>query len=727
MIVKKKIEKILIFSSSKDEFNKVSALLTDLGYASFHADTSDAVFSILGQELIRIAFVDVSQEPEEKLKVIEDIKRRYENIGIVVISTNIGDKNILKSFMLGAVHFMIKPADWNRMPLVISATLERLKMDSQTREQLDKLERDLDITNAALDNSNNIVEQIFIDNVKSFVGLIETRDYQVGRHCKRVSTFSIAISERYEIKDRVKREIEIGALLHDIGKIGLPDKILSKTHNYFAYQNLTGTERAKYEQHPIIGQEAVDTVSMLSNVASYVRHHHERFDGEGYPDKQEEFLIPLGARIIGLVDAYDKIIFRASKSKQKEAEEVFLKYLNKQRGKIFDPEAAEKLVEFINDFKKKEFSRELSLSVKDVEPDMILARDVHTKGGVLVISQYEKISESDAERLKGFLNTNMITEKLFIYDSSRIFNKSSTFTSAKRVAAPKPVQISGNIMKDINALKDFKTLPELHSYTMDYLEDTKSTRFDLADIIKKDPVMVLKILRIANSPFFGGNRDVKTVEKAISQIGFKEIKNIVGSLGVFEEKNYRKDRYSRKAFWEHMVGCGIICRFIAKQIEAKHIEEYYIAGMLHDLGKLIFDQLYPDKFLQVIELVEEKSIFYRKAERQIFDFTHEEVGEYIVEKWNFPDIIKDAVRNHHSPVDSKVDPVLVSAVHFADIIAHILHVGESGDKLVGKYERFAEQNLGLTLTYMETLIPDIEDELEKYLELITITDVSKAI
>ena len=68
-------------------------------------------------------------------------------------------------------------------------------------------------------------------------------------------------------------------------------------------------------------------------------------------------------------------------------------------------------------------------------------------------------------------------------------------------------------------------------------------------------------------------------------------------------------------------------------------------------------------------------------------------------------------------MDSKVDPVLVSAVHLADIIAHILHVGESGDKLVAKYESFAEQNLGLTLTYIETLIPEIEDELEKYLEI----------
>jgi response regulator RpfG family c-di-GMP phosphodiesterase len=715
--VAKKIEKILIFSSNKGESGLLTTKLGDLGYTSFSAQTPEAAFSFLDHELIRIVFIDIVDNPEEKIKVITDIKNRYANIGIVVISANIADKNILRSFVLGAANFIIKPSDWNRLSIVIAATLERLKMDSQAKEQLDGLERELDTANTALENSTDIVEQIFIDNVKSFVGLIETRDYQVGRHCKRVSTFSIAISERYDIKDRVKREIEIGALLHDIGKIGLPDNILSKTHNYFAYQNLTGTERGKYEQHPIIGQEAVDTVSMLSNVASYIRHHHERFDGGGYPDKLEGFLIPLGARIIGLVDAYDKIIFRASKTKQKEAEEVYLKYLGKQQGKIFDPEAADKLIEFINDFKKKEFSREISISVGDVEPGMILARDVHTKGGVLVISQYEKISDSDADRLKGFLDTNMITEKMFIYDSSRIFNKSSTLSTSKRKSASKPVAISGNIMQDINALKDFATLPEVHSYTMNYLADTKSTRFDLSDIIKKDPVMVLKILRIANSPFFGGNRDVTTVEKAISQIGFKEIKNIVSSLSVFEEKNYRKDRYNRKAFWEHMVGCGIICRYIAKQIDVKFVEEYYIAGMLHDIGKLVFDQLYPDKFLKVIDLVDEKSIFYRKAERQVFEFTHEEVGEYIVEKWNLPDIIKDAVRNHHSPVDSKVDPVLVSAVHLADIIAHILHVGESGDKLVAKYESFAEQNLGLTLTYIETLIPEIEDELEKYLEI----------
>ena len=561
----------------------------------------------------------------------------------------------------------------------------------------------------------------------SFEPLLEAvyfDELKIGFHGPVVRPF--VIHEFVEILTGVfiarKAEIETGALLHDIGKIGLTDKILSKTHNYFAYQDLTGSERTKYEKHTIIGQEAVDTVSMLSNVGLYIRHHHERFDGTGYPDKLEGFFIPLGARIIGVVDAYEKIIFRALKSKQEEAEKIFINYLRKQQGKIFDPEASEKLIEFLAEFKKKEYSRDKKISIKDVVPGMILARDVYTIGGMLVISQYEKISENDGERLKQFVDNSMIPEKIFIYESSQIIKKPSKKKKIAATATAKTtsIPVSENVYDAIDAVKDLSTLPEIHSSVMKYMTDAKSTKFDFADILKRDPVIVLKILRIANSPFFGGKHDVTSVEKATSLIGYKEIRNIVASLTVISENNHEDDIFNREDFWKHMVGTAIICRFIAKHIDVKFIDEYFTAGLLHDIGKLVFDQLFPEQFHKVLQLTREESIFYRKAERSVFEYTHEEVGEYILNKWNIPDVIKDAVRNHHSPMDSKVDSILVSTVHLSNIIAHILHIGESGDKVVAKYESFAEQKLGISLTDIDTLLPEIEEEIEKNKELLFI-------
>ncbi len=665
---------MLLVTKNQDDSKHLVSKMKDDGYSCFTADTPESAMSFLNNELIRIIFIDIIDQVDEKLQLIKEIKERNSGIGVVVITSAISDKNVIKAFSLGANNFIIKPSDWERLPLVVSSTLEHLERDLQTRGYIQNLERQLDTTTITLDHSTDIVEQIFIDNIKSFIALLEIRDVNTGRHCKRVATFCTAVSEKYDIKDRVKREIEIGALLHDIGKIGLPDTILSKTSNYFAYQDLSNSERIKYETHPIIGQEAVDMVSMLSNVGLYIRHHHERFDGTGYPDKLEGFYIPLGARIIGLVDAYEKIIFRAIKYKQEEAEKIFLNYLRKQQGKIFDPEASEKLIEFLAEFKKKEYSRDKKISIKDVVPGMILARDVYTIGGMLVISQYEKISENDGERLKQFVDNSMIPEKIFIYESSQIIKKPSKKKKIAATATAKTtsVPVSENVYDAIDAVKDLSTLPEIHSSVMKYMTDAKSTKSDFADILKRDPVIVLKILRIANSPFFGGKHDVTSVEKAASLIGYKEIRNIVASLTVINENNHEDDIFNRVDFWKHMVGTAIICRFIAKHIDVKFIDEYFTAGLLHDIGKLVFDQLFPEKFHKVLQLAREESIFYRKAERSVFEYTHEEVGEYILNKWNIPDVIKDAVRNHHSPMDSKVDSILVSTVHLSNIIAHIL-------------------------------------------------------
>ena len=139
---------------------------------------------------------------------------------------------------------------------------------------------------------------------------------------------------------------------------------------------------------------------------------------------------------------------------------------------------------------------------------------------------------------------------------------------------------------------------------------------------------------------------------------------------------------------------------------------------MHDVGKLIADQLFPEQYRKVVQKVIKESIFYRKAERLVFGQTHVEIGEYFLNHWKIPDIIIDAVRNHHSPMDSKIDPVLASAVHLSDIIAHFLHIGESGEKAVPKLEGFAEQKLGITLSNLEVLLPEIDEELKQSQEIL---------
>ena len=513
-------------------------------------------------------------------------------------------------------------------------------------------------------------------------------------------------------------------MLHDIGKIGLPDILLQKSHDYFKYAQLTNKEKKIIQRHPLIGQESVEMIEMLKQVGLYIRHHHERYDGSGYPDGLKGDIIPLGARIIGVVDAYDRIVLSMEKQKQKDALALFLKYLRKHKGKIFDPEASSHLTSIIKERESKEYSREKRIDIDKLESGMVLARDVYTSTGVLLISQYERLTHKDITRLYHFRESKMIMNVVYIYGSLVSKGKKRIISPAvqKPLTEKKEELTFEKVCSAIDSTNDLRTLPTVYTMVTNKLSDPKSTREDIAEILRHDPVIVAKLLRIVNSPLFGFLRSITTIEDAIPLLGFNEIRNIVTSLSVLSlfQDGKSSDIFNRQLFWKHSIGCAIICKIVANKIGVQSEEEYFTAGLLHDIGRLVLDQLFPGEFREVIRLIEEESMFMRQAERTIFGRPHQFVGEYLLEKWKIPDILKDAVKNHHSPKDSEVDSILVSAVHISDIITHMLDIGKSGEVTVPKLDSFAEHKLGISLADFEILIPEIDEKVKESEDLLAL-------
>ena len=721
-MVDQPLTKILVVDDNKDDSSKLISSLESSGYVCFAADNADSAIDVLEHEPIKLIFFAINDQEKEGITLLKEIKLKKPDVGVIIITDGGVEQDVFDEMKSLPDNILFKPIDFNKMPHVVAYTIEKHKINLQNREHVKDLERKLENSTKELDQFNEIRDQNFIDTIKTFVGLLETRDQHLGSHCKRVATFSRALSEQYDLKERVKSDIEVGALLHDIGKMGLPDQILMKTQSFFSKTQLTLKERGIYQKHPIIGSEVVKMLNMLSTVGDYIKYHHERFDGTGYPDGLTGFYIPLGARIINVADAYEKIVFGVDKKKQSEAEILFFRFLQKHKGKIFDPEAADNMVAYIKEIKSKEYSSEKRISISDLTPGMILARDLYSKSGVLVISQYERVTGNDVERISRFLASDMIIDSIYIYEASeaskQVRKKKISKVDTSKIESEKSGLSFEKVCETIDSVMDIRTLPEIHDSFMKFMSDTKSTKEDMANIFKRDPVIALTIIRFANSPLFGYSNKVTTVEEAYTILGYNETRNIVTSGMVFENEDYESDVFNRKEFWKHMVGSACVCRIIAKHIRAKVIDEYYVAGLLHDIGKLILDQLFPEHFRNVIQIVDKQSIFYRKAERLIFGQTHMEIGEYFLNHWNIPDVIKDAVRNHHSPMDSKIDPILTSAVHLSDIIAHLLHIGESGEKAVPKLEGFAEQKLGITLSNLETLLPEIDEDLKQSQEIL---------
>ena len=709
--------KILIVNDEHEIRKRLAEILGQAGYATFMIDNGASALNYLEKEPVGLVLYTLHAENETEKNLIREIKVRNPEVAVIILSKPETEFSSLNFIQVGVDSFLPVDVDKNFLVSNITAVLEKHRITIDEHDLIKNLERTLENRSLELDRCKKLREQNFSETIKAFVGLLDTRDQFLGSHLKRVATFSKAISERYDIKDRVKYEIEIAALLHDIGKIGIPDVILQKTQDYFALSRLTNKERDIVRRHPIIGQEAVEMIDVLKHIGIYIRHHHEHFDGSGYPDGLKGFYIPLGSRILRVADAYDRIVFGVEKVKQKSARELFLKHLKKYTGYLYDPEVVKNFLSFLREMQKKESIREKRISVDDLNPGMVLSRDVLTRGGVLLISQFETIGENEIKSLKRFQRANLLIDGITIYESSKFLMPASKRSVTKDGVEEEIREGIGfkNVCKKIDSTKDLQTLPKVYHLSLSLLSDPKSTRDDIVNVLKRDQVITTKILRIVNSSLFGFSRTITTLDDAIPLLGFNEIRNIVTSVSILKlmGNGSNHDVFDRQAFWKHSIGCAIVTKLVAKYIGISKNEEYFTAGLLHDIGKLVLDQLFPEEFRKLINLVNNQSIHFRKAEREIFGQPHQDIGAYLLTKWNIPEIIVDAVRYHHSPVDSTVDLFLVSAVHVGDIITHMLAIGDSGERNVPKLEDYAERQLGIGLVDLDQLVPEIDEQLHE--------------
>lgn len=184
------------------------------------------------------------------------------------------------------------------------------------------------------------MRKVYLDTIRALAAAIDAKDPYTKGHSERVAEMSVALAQELNLPGREIENIEYTALLHDIGKIGIADKILGKN------SSLTDKEFDKIKEHTIMGAKIIEPVDFLKNSYEAIYHHHERYNGYGYPDGIKEKDIPLSARIIAVADAYDAMgsdrPYRKKLSKDK-----ILKELRDQSGKQFDPEVIKAFISIL--------------------------------------------------------------------------------------------------------------------------------------------------------------------------------------------------------------------------------------------------------------------------------------------------------------------------------------------------------------------------------------------
>lgn len=220
-------------------------------------------------------------------------------------------------------------------------------------------------------------------------------------------------------------------------------------------------------------------------------------------------------------------------------------------------------------------------------------------------------------------------------------------------------------------MNNIPTLPAVMSKIIELVEDPKTTAPQLARFISNDPSLTAKILKLANSAFYGFPQKIGTINLAIVVLGFQSVKDLGLSAAVVQtfRDNDISPNINLNKFWVHSIAVSAGCKIIAAERQVNVSGEIFVAGLLHDIGKLVLSRQLAQEYDLVIERSFEENVSLEDIELQMLGFTHADVSGWLADKWNLPTHIVNAVYDYAQPWTSNNEPNLSMIVHFSNVLA----------------------------------------------------------
>lgn len=281
------------------------------------------------------------------------------------------------------------------------------------------------------------------------------------------------------------------------------------------------------------------------------------------------------------------------------------------------------------------------------------------------------------------------------------------------------LKMNRNINNRLGVIGELPAMPHIANKVMELVGDPKSSTQELQNLISLDEGLSSKVLKMANSAFFGCMSTITSLRQALVIIGFNTIKSLViaSSTSSLFKKTRGGDETVSKKLWEHSVGCSFAARLIAKKKGISEIDEAFTGGLLHDFGRLILNYKLSDEFKYIAETANREHKPYNIAEREILGFDHADVGLLLSEKWKLPELLSDIIFYHHDPSKSKKYKDIVSIVMLADIICIKKGIGVQTDRSINIDDTVAAKILNLKSSDIAPLTEKFADILKAELSL----------
>lgn len=291
-------------------------------YHCHHTVSLAGAGEIIKEKVINLVICDLNLPDGHGFDFLRQIRRTDKNTAFIVITSSDDPGLITTALRSGANDFISKPFHLHNLPTIIQRNLERQHMERLHDHQI---------------KIHGLTEAIRV-----LIAALEAKDSYTSGHSVRVARYAMMLGHALSFNEDDLFTLELSAILHDIGKIGMPDQILKKSSSLLEKEYRTAKE------HPVIGSKIVGKIGALKEVALIIRNHHERFDGNGYPDQLSGYAIPLMSRILTIADAYESIVSNRI-YREKKTPEVALDELKKNAGTQFDPALVKLFIQIQSD------------------------------------------------------------------------------------------------------------------------------------------------------------------------------------------------------------------------------------------------------------------------------------------------------------------------------------------------------------------------------------------
>ena len=261
-------------------------------------------------------------------------------------------------------------------------------------------------------------------------------------------------------------------------------------------------------------------------------------------------------------------------------------------------------------------------------------------------------------------------------------------------------QIEGRL----NGCACLPSLSSIDSALRELLSADQRYTSQIAEIIRRDPSLTARLLRLVNSVYYGISTPIKNIEEAVFYLGVRQIRQLAMSTPIIEDfqKLTSNVRFPWREFWRHCIGTALMTREVIDLVQSPNEEDDYLAGLIHDVGKIVMAAVFPEHFYEIYHRRSETEVDLCALEQDVLGLDHSELGALYLKKQLLPEIFTEIVRYHHHPDQAPQHGYITAAVQVADLLVHHANIGNSGNHREVTYESWMDSAGGKILFAHQT-------------------------